>query len=143
MASGDRINGADVLVSVNISASAPNWQIVAHQRGVEFALTNALIDISSKSSGRRSEYLPGREDEDVTLDALWVESATAYGYIKSAARDGSTVEIKRLYNSVDVESCDAVITNLSESFPDQEAGTVSLTFKRTGPWVDLFAGPNP
>jgi len=139
MATGDRHNGADVLIAVNTSASAPNYEIVAHQRNVNFNQSNALINISSKSSGRRSEYLMGREDEDITLDGLWVEGpagvAAAYEYLKAAARSGATVMIQRLLNSSAVESCSAVITTNAESFPDNAESTINITLKRTGAWA--------
>ena len=48
------INGADVLVIIDVGTSIPSFVVAAGQRDVTFDESNTLIDISSKDTSPAS-----------------------------------------------------------------------------------------
>ncbi len=128
------INGADVLVIVDIGASTPNFVIAAGQRDVTFDESNNLIDISSKDTGRIEEVLVGRLTQTVTLDMLFINGDAGYVALKDASRNGTSIAIRRRFQGTDIEQVTAFVETRSETFPDQDAGLVSLTFRLSGSW---------
>ena len=121
------MNGADVLVMID-------GEFVGSQRDVTFEETTESIDFSSKDS-RAQRVEPGRYSASVSLDALYVPSDTAYQSLKDAMRNGVKVQLIRVQESATLESCDAVVTSLSEAAPDQDAVTVSASFDVDGEWT--------
>jgi len=101
---------------------------------VTFEETTESIDFSSKDS-RAQRVEPGRYSASVSLDALYVPSDTAYQSLKDAMRNGVKVQLIRVQESATLESCDAVVTSLSEAAPDQDAVTVSASFDVDGEWT--------
>lgn len=128
------INGADVLVLVDTGVSAPTFVVAAGQRDVTFEESNSLIDVSSKDSGREEEVLMGRLTQSVSLDMLFIDGDSGYNALKDASRNGTAVKLRRRFQGSDVEEADAFVETRSESFPDQDAGIVSLSFRVTGQW---------
>ena len=128
------INGADVLVIVDVGASTPNFVIAAGQRDVTFDESNNLIDISSKDTGRIEEVLMGRLTQTVTLDMLFINGDAGYIALKDASRNGTSIVIRRRFQGNDIEQVTAFVETRSETFPDQDAGLVSLAFRLSGSW---------
>jgi len=129
------INGADVLILVDVGVSAPSFVVAAGQRDVTFDESNNLIDISSKDTGRIEEVLMGRLTQTVTLDMLFINGDAGYLALKDASRNGTAITIRRRFQGADVEDATAFIETRSETFPDQDAGLVSLAFRLSGAWV--------
>lgn len=127
------VNGFDVIVQVQEPAGSGSYVTVGSQRGVTFAETTNPIDISSKER-REGIHLPGRYGSTVSLEHLYVPSASGYNKMKAAMRDGAFVRLKRKELGNDLESADAVITNLSGNFPDQDAAVISADFTVSGAW---------
>ena len=121
------ISGTDVVLYVSTNA-------VGYQRNVTFEETTEEIDVSSKEE-RSKRVLAGRYSSAVTLDALFVPSDTAYGALKTAMRSGSTVTVARYKDGAEIEHADAIVTSLSESFPDQDGATVSVSLVIDGDWA--------
>ena len=128
-------NGADTLVLVDIGASTPSWVIAAGQRDATFGEANTLIDVSSKDSGRTEEVLMGRLSQTLTLDMLYIYNDQGYNALKDASRNGTAVTIRRRYQGADLEEAEAYIETRDESFPDQDAATISLSFRISGQWA--------
>ena len=128
------VNGADVLIMVDVGASVPSYVVAAGQRDVTFDESNNLIDISSKDTGRIEEVLMGRLTQTVTLDMLFCNGDAGYTALQDASRNGTSVSIRRRFQGADVEQVTAFIETRSESFPDQDAGLVSLSFRLSGSW---------
>lgn len=130
------INGADILLRLNDSSGIID---IAYQKDVSFDVSNALIDISNKTSGRRSLYLMGRLDEEISLDVFWSDEQS-YILMRNAARNGLTMTIVRAWDDDqdgvydNIEQADIIITKMSEKFPDQEGGMVNVSFKVSGDW---------
>ena len=64
------INGADVLIIVDVGTSVPSFVVAAGQRDVTFDESNNIIDISSKDTGRIEEVLVGRLTQNVITEEL-------------------------------------------------------------------------
>ena len=129
------INGADVLILVDVGVSAPSFVVAAGQRDVTFDESNNLIDISSKDTGRIEEVLMGRLTQTVTLDMLFINGDAGYLALKDASRNGTAITIRRRFQGADIEDATAFVETRSETFPDQDAGLVSLSFRLSGAWV--------
>ncbi len=129
------INGADVLIIVDVGVSSPSFVVAAGQRDVTFDESNNIIDISSKDTGRIEEVLVGRLTQNVTLDMLFINGDAGYNALKDASRNGTEIAIRRRFQGVDIEEVTAFVETRSESFPDQDAGVVSLSFRLSGSWA--------
>jgi hypothetical protein len=66
---------------------------------------------------------------------LYVPTGAAYQALNDAMRDGVLVKIARQDEDVVTETVDAVITSLSENFPDQDAAVVSISLTIDGFWT--------
>jgi len=128
-------NGADTLVIVDTGTSTPVWVIAAGQRDATFDENNNLIDVSSKDSGRTEEVLMGRLSQTVTLDMLYINGDAGYNALKDASRNGTSVLIRRRFQGSDLEQATSYVETRSESFPDQDAAVISLTFRIDGAWA--------
>lgn len=137
------INGARVILKVNVSESAGDqWVVVGGQMGVDFNDTTNEIDVSDKTSGRLGERLPGRATATVSLELNFLDSDPGQLFIKEAYRNREEVQVQRFYRNtadtltgVAIEECTGVITNLSESDPDQDKATMSLEISLNNDWV--------
>lgn len=121
------MNGADILIWIE-------GNMVGSQRDVTIDETTAEIDMSSKNA-RERRVIAGRYSANISLDALYVPSDTAYTALKSAMRNGTLVEVVRIEEGTVLESANAVVTSLSEKGPDQDAATVSIGLAIDGAWV--------
>ena len=130
------INGSDVLLKVNTNTSAsPVWVAVGSQREASFEDTTEEIDISTKDGGREKLLMAGRYSSSVSLDSLYVPTDTAFVALKDAMRDGDLVMIQRTQSGSVVEAASAIVTSMSESYPDQDAATISISLTIDGEWA--------
>lgn len=128
------VNGFDVIVQVQEPAGTGSYVTIGSQRGVTFAEQTNPIDISSKER-REGIYLPGRYTSTVSLEHLYIPTSSGYAKLKTAMRTGTFVRLKRRELGSDLEVADAVVTNLSGSFPDQDAAVISADFQVSGAWA--------
>lgn len=133
------INGTDVLLLVNTGTPAvPIYEAVGEQRDVTFDESTEEIDVSSKES-RAKRVLPGRYSASISLDQLYVWTQTGYQELRDAMRDGELILVAKQEGGVTLETADALVTSLSESFPDQGEGTVSISLTIDGFWTELVS----
>ena len=131
------MNGTDVLLLVNTGTDAvPSYEAVGSQRDVSFEEATEEIDVSSKDS-RSKRVLPGRYSASLSLDALYVPTDTAYLALQDAMRDGELIKVAKQNDESTTETADALITSLSESFPDQGEGTISISLTIDGDWTEV------
>ena len=78
--------------------------------------------------------LPGRYGSTMTLDALYVPDDTAFLALQSANRDGELILVRIEEEEIETEEADALITSMSESYPDQGACTISVSLRVDGEW---------
>lgn len=128
-------NGTDLLILANTGTpSVPVYEAVGCQRDATIDENTDIIDYSCKTS-RNRRVGPGRYSSSLSLDALYVPSNTAYEALKSAMRDGETILIAREEDGVVIETADAVVATLSQTFPDQGEATVSASFEIDDIWA--------
>jgi TP901-1 family phage major tail protein len=130
----DYLNGSDVVLLANTGTELiPVYEVVACQRDVTFTETRDEIDVSSKCEPGRV-FIPGRFRAEVSLDALYVPDNDAYEALKAAHRAGDLILIARQQEEVTVETALAMISSMTETFPDQDAGTISVSLTVSGMW---------
>jgi hypothetical protein len=131
------INGSDFLVLINTGTDeVPTYEVVGCQRDATLDETTAEIEASCKTS-RNTRVLAGRYKATLTLEGLYVPDDAAYQRLQQAMRNGEFVTLAQQQDGNVTEAADAVITNLSRSFPDQDVATVSASFTIDDEWEDL------
>jgi predicted secreted protein len=129
----DGINGADALLFVNTGSEAsPVWTAVASQRGLDLAETQATIDFSNKVSGRASRFGAGRWSATISMDSLYVPNAVTQALLRDAVRLGNEILCRLNLSGEDIEQYRGIVTDFPQSFPDQEAATISMTITLNG-----------
>lgn len=130
------LNGTDVVLLVNTGTpSVPVYTAVGSQRDVTFDEATAEIDTSNKSS-RNQTVIAGRYSATVTLDHLYVASDAGYQALKDAKRDGELILVAKQVEEVTIETAEALVTSLSERFPDQGEATVAVSLTISGGWTE-------
>ena len=130
------MNGTDVLLLVNTGTEAlPVYEAVGSQRDVTFEEATAAIDVSSKD-GRAARVLPGRYSSSLSLDALYVPTNDDYDALKDAMRDGEMILVAKEVDGTTTETATALITTMSEAFPDQGEATISISMTIDGEWTE-------
>lgn len=131
------MNGTDLLILVNTGTDeTPVYEVVGCQRDATIDEATASIDASCKDQ-RAKRVLAGRYSSTVSLEALYVPSDAAYQSLKDAMRDGTLITIVKQEDGNVTEAADAVVTSLSESYPDQDVATVSASFEVDNMWAEL------
>jgi hypothetical protein len=121
------MNGTDVLLLVDTV-------LLGSQRNLSRDENTAEIDVSSKD-GRAGRVLPGRYGSSLTLDALYVPSETAYLALQAANRNGTFVTVVLMEAGLVTESAQAIVTALTETWPDQDAAVISVSLTVDGDWI--------
>jgi hypothetical protein len=121
------MNGTDVLLLIDTN-------LVASQRDLGREETTEEIDVSSKDQ-REKRVLPGRYGSTLSLGALYVPTDAAYIALQNAMRNGIPVTVVLMEAGVVAESAQALITALSESYPDQAEAVISAALTIDGAWL--------
>lgn len=127
------LNGTDILVQVENPLASGTYIDVASQRNATFTETTAAIDTSSK---QRREFtgIPGRYNATLSLEHLYIPTASGYTVLRQAMRNGTFVRLRRQELGQPADQCLAIITSMGEAAPDQDVVTVSSEFQLTGPF---------
>ena len=129
------LNGTSVLLLVNTGTEeTPVLTAVGSQRNLSREETTEEIDVSSKTS-RAKRVLPGRYGSSMSLDALYVPSNTCYLALKGAMRNGELIVVRVSEDGVEIEEADALVTSMSEEWPDQEEASISVDLTIDGDWA--------
>lgn len=125
------VNGSDVLLYVDVGGGTQ--AVVGSQRGVDFKEASAIIDMSSKAS-RARRLIAGRYSSTVSFTHMYIPSASGYNALKTAARAGSAITIRRVEGGTNIEDGRAFVTALDGNFPDQGPSIVSVTLEIDDAW---------
>lgn len=129
------MNGTDVLLLANTgTGGTPTYTVVGSQRDATIDEQSETIDVSSKDA-RAQRVLPGRYSATLSLDALYVPNNAAYLALVKANRDGDPILIAKEVAGEVIETALAVVTSISESFPDQGEATISIGLTIDGMWT--------
>lgn len=128
------VNGADILVQLEVPDASGLYQTIGSQRGATYTENTAKIDMSSKNS--RLEYVnPGRYTSTVHLEHLYIPTASGLSRLKDAMRNGKYVRLRRFEQGATLEGCQAIVTTLGQTAPDQEASVITADFAVNGAWA--------
>lgn len=120
--------GTDVLVVIE-------GEVVGCQRDVTFTENTAAIDVSCKEQ-REQRVLAGRYSSEITLDSLYVHDDTGYLSLVAAMRNGDLVTVIRREPAGEAgdSTAEALVTSISDRFPDAAESTVSVSLTIDGAW---------
>lgn len=131
------MNGTDLLLLCNVGTpGTPVYLEVGSQRDATLDEATATIDVSCKDS-RAQRVLPGRYSGTVSMDALFVPTDLAYQALRNANRNGDMIRIAREEYGVAIETVDAKIDTISESFPDQGEAVISISLTIDDFWTPV------
>lgn len=137
MARSKGIDGAAVLVLVNLGDDVtPNWTPVAEQTNLSTESTRNLIEASSKDSDH-TKWIYGKQDDTVSLEALYVPNDAAFKALEDAQKNKEPVVLRRTENGTDIEEATALVSTISKEWPDNDASTVSVEFQLDEPWTPI------
>ncbi|RKH76976.1 hypothetical protein D7X99_33070 [Corallococcus sp. AB032C] len=137
MARSKGIDGAAVLVLVNLGDDVtPNWTPVAEQTNLSTESTRNLIEASSKDSDH-TKWIYGKQDDTVSLEALYVPNDAAFKALEDAMKNKESVVLRRTENGTDIEEATALVSTISKEWPDNDASTVSVEFQLDEPWTPI------
>ncbi|NIU01083.1 MAG: phage major tail protein, TP901-1 family [Nitrosopumilaceae archaeon] len=118
------MNGKDVLILVDTDG-AGTFAAVASQTNASISETNALIDESSKDA-RERKVSAGRYEAVYSFESLFISSDAGFQALRAALRNGTKIKLREQESGVAKEEVNAVITDMSREFPDQDNVTISL-----------------
>lgn len=131
------MNGTDLLLLANTGTpTVPTYEVVGCQRDATLEETTDTIDVSCKNS-RAQRVLPGRYSGTISLDALYVPTNAAYLALVDANRNGELILVARQEDGVVTETVNAKVDTISETFPDQDAATISVSLTIDGFWTEV------
>lgn len=137
MARSKGIDGAAVLVLVNLGDDVtPKWTPVAEQTNLSTESTRNLIEASSKDSDH-TKWIYGKQDDTVSLEALYVPNDAAFKALEDAMKNKESVVLRRTENGTDIEEATALVSTISKEWPDNDASTVSVEFQLDEPWTPI------
>ncbi len=130
-------NGADILLLVNTGTEgSPVYTAVGSQRNFSREESTEEIDYSSKNS-RAKRVGAGRYSSSISLEALYVADDEGYLALRDAMRNGTLIKVRVQQDGVATEEADALITGLSEEYPDQAECTISCDLTIDGEWSEV------
>jgi TP901-1 family phage major tail protein len=132
------INGTDIMLLVNTGTPAvPVYEAAGSQRDATIDRNTAEIDASNKNDGADQIVAAGRRTSSISLDALYVPDDAAYQALRDAQDNGELILVAREEEGVTTETAEALITAMSESFPDQAESTISISLTISGGWTQV------
>lgn len=145
-------NGAKVLLKVNVGGSGgDDFVFLTGQTNLTINDTTNQIDVSDKLSGRLGERVPGRATASISVDVNFLRTDEVLSFMKTEYRNRRQIAvtvfdrdnldaIEQLLSAgsiegTDIESCEGIITNLTETHPDQDKSTLTLEIALNNDWV--------
>ena len=131
------MNGAEVVILINIGTpGVPAYIAIGSQKDATIEESTDTIDISSKES-RAQRVLPGRYSSTISMDSLYVPNDLTYQALRNANRNGDLILVAWEEAGVVMATANAKIDSMSQSFPDQDAATCSLSLTVDGFWQEV------
>ena len=132
------LDGAQVLVLVPVDdgSGATEYIPVAEQTSLSMENTHNLIDASSKDN-THTKWLYGKEDNTLSLEALYVPGDKALKALKDAKKNREKVILRRSEEGTEVEEAEALIETISYEWPDNDNSTVSVDFQLNEAWQEV------
>lgn len=128
------INGSTVLVIVEDPSTPGTFIPVAEQDKLSSETSRNLVKADSKDSDH-TEWIYGKQDDTVSLDAAYIPSDAGYSAIKDAITNKTTITIRRSEGGTAVEEATAFVKSIKNDFPDDDKSTVSIDFQLSTAWT--------
>jgi predicted secreted protein len=130
-------NGSTIVLYVNTGSSgSPVYTLVGGQRDLSVTEKVGTIDVSDKSSAK-AQFLYGRYEATIDLDALYTEGDASYTALRSAVRNRTNLLVRRYNSGVAKEEATVLVTQIAETYKDQDAAMFSISLQVTGDWTEL------
>jgi predicted secreted protein len=130
------MNGSEVVIWINIGTlGVPAFMPIGSQKDATIEEATATIDVSSKDS-RAQRVLPGRYSSTISMASLYVPNDVTYQALRNANRNGDLIQVTWEESGVVMAIANAKIDSMSQSFPDQDAATCSLSLTVDGLWQE-------
>lgn len=124
-----KYSGYDAVIYVSIASV---FTKVAGQRGATLTRNAETVDVTDKDSNRWMEYLSGIKSWTLDCDGLVRLDDNGYTALETAWKDGTAVSIRLITPSGATYTGDALITELSNEAPMDDAFSFSASFQGTG-----------
>lgn len=124
------IDGAAVLVLADVGGV---YTPVAEQQGLSRESSRNMIETSHKQADH-TQWIYGKKDDTLTLDALYVPGDAAMQTLRAAMGNKTVIVIRRSENGTEIEQATALISTISDEWPDNDASTVSVEFQLSSSW---------
>lgn len=125
-----KISGIDVLVSASVDGGTTN-SVIGGQSGATLNRSTNVIEVTAKDSGGWAENISGIRSWSVECEGFMVKDDAALDSLETAWENGDPVDVSLSYNGNDYEG-QAVIAELPNEFPQDDAVTFSLSLTGTG-----------
>jgi hypothetical protein len=125
-----RYNGSDVLIMVG-------EEVLAFQQSAARSQPRTMINLSAKGDPDEVSRPGRRPASTLSLDGLWSPSQGAYQQLLANYRADPPVPVTVVI-AVDgdpFEQASAYVTQLDESWPDEQGATFSATLTISGGWT--------
>jgi TP901-1 family phage major tail protein len=129
-------DGASVLVLVPDPNSPGSYIPVAEQTNLSRESSRNLIEASSKDSDH-TKWIYGKKDDTVELEALYVPNDAAMQALRNAQENKEIVVLRRTEDGTAVEQAEALVSTISDEFPDNDVSTVSVEFQLNTSWTPV------
>lgn len=124
-----KYSGYDAVVYAYISGV---WTKVAGQRGATLTRSAETVDVTDKDGLGWMEYLAGLKSWTLDCDGLVRLDDSGYTYLETAYKDGTTIQVRLITPSGATYTGSALITELSNEAPMDDAFSFSASFQGTG-----------
>ncbi len=125
--------GYDALIYVDQSGAGTNFVKVAGQRGANLTRSLETIDVTDKDSLNWMEYLASLRSWTLDFDGLVELDDSGYTWLETCFTNRSTVQVRlSAPNGSTTYIGSAIITELSNEAPHDDAFTFSASFQGTG-----------
>jgi hypothetical protein len=145
MASGEVINGSDVLVFIAPSTGGTTWKAVAHATNHTLSIRMASRDTSNKGTGSFVTKAAGRLEVTGTLEGMYIDddkynledfmsmilarTPILMIFGKETTTDSGIPDTTTAGGTHFYASGEFLLTDISSSFPDEGNATYSATFE--------------
>jgi len=132
-----KVKGQDIYVSVNTGTpSEPTWTKVGGQKDATISFSQDPVDLTDKDSGGWKERELGNREVTVDFDSFLIEDDAGWTELKKGLVTGTGVEHEKVNCKIETPGYeyvgDFIMTGLSISGPNEDAGTVSFSLISDG-----------
>lgn len=129
-------SGADILLLAEDPANPGTYLEAAKQTDLTRDKSANMIETTSKQDDH-TDYIYGKKDDTVSLDALFVPNDAGQQALKDAIDNEDRIKIRRSEDGTEVEEADALVENVSETFSDNSASEFSADFQLTSTFTSV------